>query len=183
VTPFTVLSASMLQLALAATFVVIPAVGRRCGPYAQWAAESEVARQKVPAAVLAEHRINFGASRTSVVVAVSIGLCLAALASLNLAGNQGGRIVSWIFLPIVFILGCIIMPGEVFPTWYIESAFKKTGDPVLVSLNVKAFVDAAVGVYPAWFPWVTAARLLLATLGSLLASFLLAMPSANVYFG
>jgi len=94
----------MLQLALAATFVVIPAVGRRCGPYAQWAAESEVARQKVPAAVLAEHRINFGASRTSVVVAVSIGLCLAALASLNLAGNQGGRIVSWIFLPIVFIL-------------------------------------------------------------------------------
>jgi hypothetical protein len=47
---------------------------------------------------------------------------------------------------------------------------------------VKAFVDAATGAYPAWFPYVVTARFVLATLGSLLIINLLAVPSANAYF-
>jgi hypothetical protein len=47
---------------------------------------------------------------------------------------------------------------------------------------VKAFVDAAAGAYPAWFPYVVNARFVLTTLGSLLVISLLAVPSANAYF-
>jgi hypothetical protein len=46
---------------------------------------------------------------------------------------------------------------------------------------VKAFVDAATGACPAWFPYVVTACFVLATLGSLLI-ILLAVLSANAYF-
>jgi hypothetical protein len=173
----------MLQFLLAATFMIIAATGGRYGPSAQRAAETEVTRQRFPARVLAQRRINFGASRASIIIAISIGLCLATLASLNLAGNGTGQILSWIFQSIVLILGCVIMPSEVFLVRGIESAFKKSGDPALRDINVKAFVDAAVGAFPAWYRYMIAARFVLATVGSLLVVILLAVPSANAYFG
>lgn len=177
--PIAVLSASILQLLLAGTFFLIPVVGRRHGPAAQTAAETEVARQGLPPALLARHRIDFGASRASVVIAMSIGLCLIALAWLNLSGIDTGRILSWIFQAVVFVLGCLIMPGEVFTTRFLEASARKSGDLELRGLNVKALVDAAVVAYPPWFRTVVATRLVLATLGSLAVIILLAMPSAN----
>lgn len=59
---------------------------------------------------------------------------------------------------------------------------KNSSDATLADINVKAFVDAATGAYPAWFPYVVTARFVLATLGSLLIIILLAVPSANAYF-
>jgi hypothetical protein len=59
---------------------------------------------------------------------------------------------------------------------------KNSSDATLADINVKAFVDAATGAYPAWFPYVVTARFVLATLGSLLIINLLAVPSANAYF-
>jgi hypothetical protein len=52
----------------------------------------------------------------------------------------------------------------------------------LRGIDVKAFVDAARGAYPGWFGFVVAARLALATVGSLLVIVLLAVPQASAYF-
>lgn len=175
VTPFVVIAASILQFVLAATFVVIPVVGALYGSGAQLAAETEVVRQGFPGALLAERGINFGTGRASFVVAVAIGLCLATLASLNLAGNGAGQLLSWIFQPIVFILGCVIMPGEVFVARFIKSAFAKFDDPALRNLEVTAFVDAALTAVPAWYRYVIALRFALATAGSVLVIILLAV--------
>ncbi|NJP96241.1 hypothetical protein HCN51_43565 [Nonomuraea sp. FMUSA5-5] len=180
--PVVVLCASLLQLLLAGTFLVIPVIGRRRGPDAQRAAEAEVARQGIPGDVLARHRIDFGASRASVVLAMSIGVCLMALALLNLSGSGTGRLLSWIFQAIVFVLGCVIMPGEVFTTRYLKAAARKSDDPSLRGLDVGAFVDAAAKAYPSWFRGVIAARLALTTAGSLLVIGLLATPAAGGYF-
>jgi hypothetical protein len=182
VAPLVVVLASLLQFLLAATFLILPAVGRLRGPDAQRAAEADVARQDFPVAVLAQRRIDFGASRASVVLAVAIGLCFATLGALDLAGSEVGRTLSWICQPIILVLGAVIMPGEVFTVRYVESAFEKSGDPALRGIDVKAFVDAARGAYPGWFGFVVAARLALATVGSLLVIVLLAVPQASAYF-
>ncbi|UBU08703.1 hypothetical protein [Nonomuraea gerenzanensis] len=172
-----VVSASVLQLLLAATFFLIPVVGRGRGPAAQAAAGAEVARQGLAAGLLARHRIDFGASRASVVVAMSIGGCLVVLAVLNLAGSDTGRVLTWIFQGIVFVLGCVIMPGEVFTTRYLEAAARRSGDPELRALDVAALVGAAAREYPGWFRAVVAARFALATLGSLAVIALLVLPT------
>jgi hypothetical protein len=116
------------------------------------------------------------------VLAVAIALGLVTLASLNLAGNPAGRIGSWIFQPLLFIAGALILSRQVFTARFLASAFKNSGDTTLAAINVKAFVDAATRAHPAWFPHVVTARFVLATLGSLLIILLLAVPSANAYF-
>lgn len=180
--PSAVLSASALQLLLSATFLIIPATGRRRGPAAQRAAESEVAKQGFAPEMLARHRINFSASAGSVLAADAIGVALAALAVLNLTGDHSGRILSWIFQPILLLLGVVIMPGEVFTTRYIQAAFRESGDAALSGIDVAAFVDAAARAYPGWLRPVMIARLVTATAGSLLVVVLLALPSAAAYF-
>jgi hypothetical protein len=74
------------------------------------------------------------------------------------------------------------MSRQVFTARFLASAFKNSGDAALAGLNAQAFVDAATGAYPAWFPYVVIARFVLATLGSLLITILLAVPSATAYF-
>ncbi|GHC83890.1 hypothetical protein GCM10010349_68480 [Streptomyces flavofungini] len=162
--------------------MIVAATGAVWGAGAQRAAEAEMAGQGIPAAVLARHRINFAAGRASVLVAVSIGLFLTALAALNLAGSGTGQLLSWIVQPIVFVLGCLIIPSEVFLTQGIRSAFNKADDPALHSVDVDALVDAAVSTQPAWSRYVIAARFGLATVGSLLVVILLTVPAANTYF-
>ncbi|MEW9555417.1 hypothetical protein [Nonomuraea sp. NPDC050783] len=110
---------------------------------------------------------------------MSIGVCLVALAVLNPGGSGTGPILSWIFQAIVLVLGCVIMPGEVFTTRYIRAAVRKSDDPSLRGLDAGAFVDAAAKAYPSWFRGVIAARLVLATAGSLLVIGLLAMPALS----
>ena len=174
--------ASMLQFLLAATFLIIPIVAYLYGDNAQRAAEAEVVEQGFPVRVLAQHRIRFAESGVETLFPFAIAGCLATLASLNLAGSEVGRIVSWIFQPIVLVGGGFITAGQVFSVQYIESAFKKSGDTTLQSINVRAFVDAASGAFPAWLRYLVATRFVLATVGSLLVIILLAVPSANAYF-
>jgi hypothetical protein len=139
-------------------------------------------RQGFPADVLARNHVNFSEGAVGLALPIAIALCLAALASLNLAGNPAGRIGSWIFQPILLIAGGLIMSRQVFTVRFLESAFKNSGDARIAGINVNPFVDAAAGAYPAWFPYVVSARFALATLGSLLVIILLAVPSANAYF-
>lgn len=166
---------AIVQFLLAATFVVIPVVGAATGPRAQRAAEAEVARQGHAVAVLAEHKVDFGAGRASVVLAIAIGVLFAVVAALNLAGVPLGETLTWIVQPIMLLLGLTIMPGEVFTTRFLASAFGKAEDPAIRSIDVKAFVDAARSAYPAWAPAVIAARFGLATAGSILVIVLLAV--------
>jgi hypothetical protein len=180
--PGSVTLAALLQLLLAATFLIMPTVAFLYGARAQAAAEAEVARQGVPADVLARNHVNFGEGAVGVLLAVAIALGLVVLAVLNLAGNPAGRIGSWILQPLLVIAGSLILSRQVFTARFLTSAFKNSGDATLAGINVKAFVDAAADAYPAWFPYVVSVRFILATLGSLLIIILLAVPSANAYF-
>jgi hypothetical protein len=180
--PGSVTLAAVLQLLLAATFVIMPALVYLYGARAQAAAEAEVARQGYPADVLARNHVNFGEGAVGLVVAVAIAGTLVVLASLNLAGNPAGRIGSWILQPLLFIAGVLILSRQVFTARFLGSAFGSSGDARLAGIDVKAFVDAAADAYPGWFPYVVSARFVLATLGSPLIIVLLAVTSANAWF-
>ncbi|MFK0244642.1 hypothetical protein ACIQUM_08085 [Amycolatopsis azurea] len=173
----TKLALALPQFLLAATFFVIPVVGVRRGAAAQREAESELARQGAPVTVLARYGINFGATRGSVVLAMSIGVLFAALAMLTLSGNAMAETLTWILQPIVLVLGCLIMPGEVFVVRSIESTFRKSGDAVTRSIDVEALVATVRRRFPGWFRHVILARFVLATLGSALVLVLLAISS------
>jgi hypothetical protein len=94
-------------------------------------------------------------------------------------------------LQILLAVTFLIMPAiaypygasaQVFDVRYLTSAFRKSGDQALRSINVKAFVDAAVRAFPAGFRSLVAARFVLTTAGSVLVIVLLAVPAANAYF-
>jgi len=180
--PGSVTLAAVLQLLLAATFLIMPTVAYLYGARAQAAAEAEVVRQGFPAEILARNHVNFGEGAAGLVLAVAIALALVALAGLNLAGNAAGRIGSWILQPLLLVAGGLVESRQVFAARFLASAFKSSGDATLAGINVKAFVAAATDAYPAWFPYVVNARFVLTTLGSLLIIILLAVPSANAYF-
>jgi hypothetical protein len=180
--PGSITLAAVLQLLLAATFLIMPTVAFLYGARAQAAAEAEVARQGFPAEILARNHVHFGEGAAGLVLAVAIALALVALAALNLAGNPAGRIGSWILQPLLLIAGVLILSRQVFTARFLASAFRSSGDATLARINVKAFVDAAADAYPAWAPYVAGARFGLATLGSLLIIVLLAVTSANAWF-
>jgi hypothetical protein len=180
--PGSVTLAAVLQLLLAATFLIMPTLAYLYGARAQAAAEAEVARQGFPAEVLARNNVNFGEGAAGLGLAVAIAVGLVALALLNLAGNPAGRIGSWILQPLLLVAGGLVESRQVFAARFLASAFKRSGDATLAGINVQAFLDAATGAYPAWFPYVVSTRLVLTTLGSLLIIILLAVPSANAWF-
>jgi hypothetical protein len=180
--PRSVVFAATLQLLAVVPFLIGSIVVLIYGADAQAAAETEVARQGIPTATLADHGVSFGSNSAELPLPIAIVVILATLAVLNLAGNRIGRILSWIFHPILFVAGCIIIPGQLFTTQYLEAAFKKSGDPMLERINVQAMVDAATHVFPGWLPYVNVGKLVLTTLGSLLVIILLAAPSARAFF-
>jgi hypothetical protein len=177
-----VVGASLLQLLLAVTFLIMPAIAYRYGARAQAAAEAEVARQGFPAGILAKNKVKFTERGIEAALPAAIALLLVALASLNLAGIEAGRIMSWIFQPVILVVGGLVTAAQVFDVRYLTSAFRKSGDQTLRSINVKAFVDAAVRAFPAGFRSLVATRFVLTTAGSVLVIVLLAVPAANAYF-
>jgi len=68
-----------------------------------------------------------------------------------------------------------ITTGQVFPVRFTESAFKKSGDTAGQKIDVKAFINAANSVFPAWLRYVMLIRFALVTAGSMLMVILLAM--------
>jgi hypothetical protein len=141
--PIGVTTAAVLQLLLAVTFLIMPIVVIRHGAKAQAAAEADVVRQGFPADLLVRNHVQFGEQAVGLLVPVAIALCLVILAVLNLRGNEIGRIGSWILQPILLVAGGLVTYRQAYATRFLESAFKKTGDPTLARIDVKAFVDAA----------------------------------------
>ncbi|MBP2326262.1 hypothetical protein JOF56_006647 [Kibdelosporangium banguiense] len=156
--------AATVQFLVAATFVVIPLVGSRFGPGAQRAAEAEIQRQGHCVGVLKQHKIDFGASRASLVIAFGIAACFAVIGVFTLTGHETA---SWVVQPIMFVLGCVIMPGEVFTTRYVRAALPR-------EVDAAALVRAAGSEFPLWTRYVIAARFALATAGSVLVCIILA---------
>lgn len=103
------------------------------------------------------------------------------LAVLNLAGNQCGRILSWVFQPLV-VLGNVaivaIVASQRAAAQVLESVFEPSGDATLGGIDVHRLLDAAGGAFPAWLPHLVNARNAVVTLGSLPVIVLLATPSA-----
>lgn len=165
--------AATLQLLLAATFLIAPAVAHRYGGQAQRAAEDSVAGQGIPTDVLVRHRVKFTESLVEALFPVSIAVCLVVLALLNLAGNDIGRILSWVVHAILLVGGGMITFGQVFPARLIESAFRKSDDETARGVDVTALVDAAQQAFPRWLPALVRLRFALTTAGSLLVIVLL----------
>lgn len=173
--PRSVVLAAVLQFLTVVPFLVGTFFVLVYGAGAQAAAEAEAVRQGFPAGTLAAHGINFGGSVSELPLAIGIALVLATLALLNLAGKRLGRILSWIFQPILFVAGCLIVPGQVFTAQLLEV-------PALPRLDVPALVDAAMQAMPGWLLYANVAKLILTTAGSLLVIVLLALPSAREFF-
>src|SRR5262249_12163312 len=166
--PVSVALAVMLQLSLAATFVVMPIAVYLHGGAAQCAAEVEAARQGAPVGVLAEYRIRLDEKAGGFVLALTIAACLTALAALNLAGNPTGQILSWIAEPIVLAAVGFVCAGQVFAVRHTQAAFNRSDDRRVRSIDARAVMSAAMGAMPWWIRPVIFVRFGLATLGSLL---------------
>ncbi|MFC7625249.1 hypothetical protein [Microlunatus sp. GCM10028923] len=173
------LIAAAVQLATAATFVIIAAVAFRTGTAAQRAAEAEVERQGLPAGVLAANKVRFDESAAEALVPLAIAAVLVVLAVLNLTGTPAGRIGSWIFQPILLVVGGYVTVSQLRTTRMLQAAFAKSDDERLHTLNVASFVDAATGAYPNWLRPLQVARLVLVTAGSLLIIILLVIAARN----
>lgn len=180
--PGSVRLAAALQGLLAVTFLVMPILVYRHGGEAQAAAKAEVARQGFPADVLARNKVHFDEAAVGLVLPVAIALSLGALAVLSLVGNEAGRILTWVFQPILLVAGGLVTFRQAFASRFLESAFRTSGDGTLATIDVKAFVDAATSAFPGWFLTAVRARFVLVTVGSLLIIILLALPSASAYF-
>jgi hypothetical protein len=180
--PSVVLVASIVQLALGCTFLIIPAIGYARGKEAQGAAEADVVAQGFPKAILAENRVKFEERALDAVLPITIAACLIGLAVLNLNGIGLGRISSLVVHPILLVAGGMVTAGQVFTIRFLASAFRKSGDPRVQRIDVKSFVDAALRVFPRWFTYLIATRFVLVTIGSLVVIVLLSTPGASEYF-
>jgi hypothetical protein len=179
--PGSVVGAAALQLLTVVPFALGSLVVLVDGAAAQQAAEAEVVRQGLPASILARHGISFGSNTSELPIPIAIGIILVVLALLNLAGFRAGRLLSWVFHPILFVAGCLIVPGQIFTAQFLQAQFKASGDPMLERLDVQAVVGAGAHAMPVWLPEVDVAKLLLTTLGSLLVIVLLLTRSARAH--
>jgi len=180
--PSVVIAASILQLSLAATFLIVPAVGYRRGAKAQRAAEVDVAAQGFPAGILAENNVRFEERPIDVVLPLAIAACLGVLAALNLAGVSFARTGSFVFQPVLLVGGGLVTARQVFAVRYVESAFRKSGDSTLQRVDVRSFVTAALDEFPGWFQLLITTRFILVTVGSLVVIILLSTAPAQGYF-
>jgi hypothetical protein len=180
--PVPVVIASTLQYLLAATFLVIPVLVHTHGGRAQRAAEAVVTRHGLPAGVLAERRIKFEESVVELLFPLAIAAVLATLASFGLAGSGPGRILSWAASAILLTAGGFVTGSQVFPTRYVEAAFRKSDDPALRDLDARAVIGAARDAFPAVLGPLILVRFALTTLGSLAVIILLATPAATAHF-
>ncbi|TDD38224.1 hypothetical protein E1286_36530 [Nonomuraea terrae] len=163
-----------LQLLLATTFLVLPVTVWFTGEAAQRAAEAEVARQGHAPGVLARHGIRFAERAWEFGLALAIGAVLATLGALNLAGDETGRLLSWVVTPLVLAGAGFVTTSQVFATRYTEAALAKSGDPAARALDARRVIAAASSGFPSWLRPLVVVRFVLTTAGSLLVIVLLA---------
>ncbi|MFI6577128.1 hypothetical protein ACIBFB_15120 [Nocardiopsis sp. NPDC050513] len=180
--PRVVTAAAVLHWAIALAFLSIPLIGLVYGADVQAAAEAETARQGQDPGVLAEHGLAFDETGAALWAPVSIAALVAAVGATVLAGKRFGRVLSWIFLPLVLIGNGLIMASNAAAADTVQTLFDESGDPALQSLDAGALLDAAYSAYPGWLPAVESARFAIVTLGCLVAVVLLALRPARTHF-
>jgi len=142
--------AAVAQLLIALAFVSIPLVRHRYGAAARAAAGAELTRQGVRPAVLEENGLRFDAGGHETWAPVGIALVMTTLAVLNLAGNDWGRTLSWIFQVLVLLGNGAILYSNLTAAESVRTAFARKGDPELARIDVERFLDAAEGGFPRW---------------------------------
>ena len=177
-----VVLASVLQFTTALTFVAMGWIAHVRGSSAQAAAETEAMRQGFSKDLLVRGKVNFKESRAELSLPLLIAVVLTALALLNVAGSNAGRVATWAFHSILLLAGGLVTGQQVFAVRFVGSAFSKSGDADLARVDVDALIDAATGAFPHWFRSVVAIRFVLVTVGSLVVILALALPSASSHF-
>lgn len=168
--PLVVTLAVVLQLLLAATFLVSVATAVGYGPAAQRAAEAELSRQGIPPTVLGAENLRFDEGLAGTVPAVIIALLLIMLAILNLRGRRIGRLLSWILQPLLVVAGAILVSGQVFLEAGLVQAFGQAG---VTGVDVAALVAAVRAEFPFWYPAEAWLKLILVTAGQVVTMILL----------
>ncbi len=180
--PRSVTLAAVLQLLLATAFGISVVTALLYGPAAQQAAENEMRRQGLPPGALTGESLRFDEGLAGTAPALAIALILITLAMLNLNGRRLGRLLTWIFQPLLAIAGAILVSGQVFLAQGITKAFAQSDNQALHAVDVEALVKAAAAEFPNWYPIESWAKLILVTLGSVLIVVLLALPTARAFF-
>ena len=170
-----VVFAAGIQLLTTLPFVLSIIVVWTFGADAQAAAEAELTRQGLPASVLAEHGVSFGSNTAETPLPAAIVVALVVLALLNLTGRRAGRVLSWVFHPLLAVAGALIVPAQLFTATFLAASFRDSGDPVLRQVDVPQLVGAARAAMPSWLPVVDGAKLVLTTAGSVVVIVLLAL--------
>ncbi|MFI7234885.1 hypothetical protein [Streptomyces cyaneofuscatus] len=142
--------AAVAQIFVAAAFASIPLLRHRFGAAAKAAAVAELERQGVRPAVLEENRIRFDASGHEWWAPGSFAAASLVTAALNLAGNPLGTTLTWVFSTIAFLANILILQSQLGAVKSVRAAFRRKGDPELLSIEVPAFLKAAEGAFPAW---------------------------------
>ncbi|WP_155830310.1 hypothetical protein [Glycomyces tenuis] len=179
--PGAVTFAVVLQLLLAAAMAATAVLTMLYGADAQEAYEAELNAQGVDVDTLPAGSTSFGGG-SNLVFPIVVIVILVVLALLNAAGNRVGRILTWVFQPLVLICGGFVFASALFGEQLTQWAFDNSGDETLESLDAGQLLEAAYNAYPGWSVVVDWATVLLTTLGSLLVIILLAVPAANAYF-
>jgi hypothetical protein len=181
--PGTVTFAVTLQVLLALGMIVSAITNYVYGPDADAAAQAELARQGLDVSDLPEGTdFSGGGGGTGMVVPIVIAVLILVLAILNFGGNRVGRILTWIFQPLVLICGGIVAALQVALEPFLQWTFDNSGDERVEALDAGRIVDAILSAYPGWSQVVDYAVLVLATVGSLLIIILLAVPASSAYF-
>ncbi|MEU0505196.1 hypothetical protein [Nocardia sp. NPDC005998] len=142
--------AAVAQLLIALAFVSIPLVRHRYGAAAKAAADADLTRQGVRPAVLEENGMRFDAGGHETWAPVGIALVMTTLAVLNVAGNDWGRMLSWIFQVLVLLGNGVILYSNLTAAKSIRAAFARKADPELARIDVERFLDAAENAFPRW---------------------------------
>ncbi|MCF2529287.1 hypothetical protein [Yinghuangia soli] len=161
--------AAVLQLLVGLAFVSIPVVRHRYGAAAKDGAEAELERQGVPVSVLADNKLSFDASGHETAAPVTVAAVMAALAGLNLAGNDWGRILTWVFQSIVLVGNFLIIYSNRTAVQSVTAAFARKGDPMLARVDVAALLKAAEDGFPGWVSRLQTARHTVVIGGSVVA--------------
>ncbi|MFC5751505.1 hypothetical protein [Actinomadura rugatobispora] len=162
--------AAVAQILVALAFVSIPMLRHRYGATTAKAnAEAELRRQGIPTRVLAENKLTFDAGGHETAVPVSVAAVMAAVAALNLAGNEWGQTLTYVFSSLVLVGNGLILWSQLTAVQSVQRAFKRKGDPMLERVDVPALLKAAGSGFPSWTPILQNVRHGIAFAGSIIA--------------
>ncbi len=156
------------QLLLAFTFILIPLAAQKYGQKAQAAAEAAVSKQGVDGKLLAKNSIKFSESKVEMLLPLGFAIIYIVISLLILTGSEFTKTTLWIIEPLTLIIVGIVTTNQVFALSFIKRIFQKSSNPELQTINVEAFIAAALKEFPVWLRPLQIVRFTLATGGSVL---------------